>query len=361
MVFKDWQTEMAYKHRIIKCDSCMQSMYQRQLHYHQKNKCSYRSIDPLKKKKPGRKPTKYIDPENMPMSFIQNNSFIDFRIYLTNNKCFPLNNTLLVHSKHTSNREHMNLDKSNNQLITSEEIVVPLDSISLIPTYDTILPTLDTTQLETQQENTTTSDLTSHMQVDDLTINDIETCPLVWNTLLPSRDLGHNKALDIAINSNRVDFVTKVNLYFVNQGFYFYAINTKGDGHCFYRSIAHKIKGNEKFYNDIKKTLLKNVDLLTGTECEQFNPDVVTDVSANLTSKVDFYADSVEYLIVLCTKVFKMNFVVFMWDKNSNHIYRINRQVYEDTTTETIYILHNGEDADSSIGHYLAVEELAEV
>jgi hypothetical protein len=67
------------------------------------------------------------------------------------------------------------------------------------------------------------------------------------------------------------------------------AFDVLGDGNCYYRAIAFSQYGDEEFYEEVKKDLLKNIHLLKGTVYELLEKDmkkILTRRKATLTMSI---------------------------------------------------------------------------
>ena len=145
----------------------------------------------------------------------------------------------------------------------------------------------------------------------------------------------------------------KVNYYFILNSLPYQAFDVLGDGNCYYRAIAFSQYGDEEFYEEVKKDLLKNIHLLKGTVYELLEKDM----KKNLNKKKS-YADNVDLLCHLLKDFYKKNIQLLTWQFDTS-VVDMSKGIYKysnDANTDCIYILHNGAPPDSDWGHYLGIK-----
>ena len=178
------------------------------------------------------------------------------------------------------------------------------------------------------------------------TINDLITTPSFEDGIII-------KELKKRFSHELTSFPDKVNYYFIMNSLPYQAFDVLGDGNCYYRAIAFTQYGNEEFYKEVKKDLLKNIHLLKGTEYALLEKDMGKNIKKNKS-----YADNVSLLCHLLKDFYKKNIQILTWELDTSVI-NMSNGIYEysnDANTDCIYILHNGAPPDSVWGHYLGIK-----
>ena len=143
----------------------------------------------------------------------------------------------------------------------------------------------------------------------------------------------------------------------------FETIAVKGDGNCVYSVILLGIKVNnlnpfniktsKALRTDISNYVKDNKPTIIERIGEWYSEDMFNSAVNNIRNSND-YADIVSYLCIIISAAISSN--IYVYSIQNKHIV-LGTSAYHQLNFTNISILHNGEKADSQIGHYFYLKE----